>query len=132
MGSTVLLAILGLDRGRCEFPNLKAVVLEVSAGGMYKLGCKTGVLDSLYSRNQFSPTLEKFLIVAVVPTENILSHALILSLRAAAKEESMGSGQGFFKCSCTGNCITKRCKCLKAARKCNSRCHNRRSCKNVD
>ena len=27
-----------VDRGRCEFPNVHAVVLEVNEAGMYKLG----------------------------------------------------------------------------------------------
>ena len=53
-----MLAIPDLDRGRCEFPNLTAIVVEVHDGGLYKLGCKTGILDSFYTRNQFSPTQE--------------------------------------------------------------------------
>ena len=36
VGQTVLLAIPDVDKGRCEFPNLKCVVLEKSAGGMYR------------------------------------------------------------------------------------------------
>ena len=102
VGDTVLLAIPDLDRGRCEFPNLTAIVLEVNDGGLYKLGCRSGILDSLYSRNQFSPTLESFLTLDDVNTERIIP------LRTAAGEESMGGGQGFFKCSCTGKCINKR------------------------
>ena len=35
-GQTVLLAIPDVDKGRCEFPNLKCVVLEKNAGGMYR------------------------------------------------------------------------------------------------
>ena len=91
VGTTVLLSIPDIDRGRCEFPHLKAIVLEVSTGGMYKLGCLTGILDSHYSRNQFSPTLEKFLTMEQVPKDKTIS------LRTAAREESMGSGQGFFR-----------------------------------
>ena len=60
---TVLLAIPDLDRGRFEFPNLTAIVVEVHDGGLYKLGCKTGILDSFYTRNQFSPTQESFLMM---------------------------------------------------------------------
>ena len=55
-----------------------------------------------------------------------------VSLRTAARQESIGGGQGVFKCNCTGNCITKRCKCYKAGLKCNSRCHNQRSCTNKE
>ena len=126
VGDTVLLAIPDLDRGRCEFPNLTAIVVEVHDGGLYKLGCKTGILDSFYTRNQFSPTQESFLTLEDVNLDKVIP------LRTAASEESMGGGQGFFRCTCTGKCITKRCKCFKADRKCNSRCHNRRTCNNLD
>ena len=51
-----------------------------------------------------------------------------ISLRAAARLESICGGQGIFKSNCTGNCITNGCKCHKAGLKCNSRCHNKRSC----
>ena len=36
VGQTVLLAIPDVDKGRSEFPNLKCVVLEKSAGRMYR------------------------------------------------------------------------------------------------
>ena len=127
VGDTVLVPIPDVDRGRCEYPNLKAIVLESHPEGhLWKLGCKTGVLDQWYSRNQFQPTLEKFMSVSDVSLEREVS------LRTAAKQESMGGGQGYFKCNCTGNCQTKRCKCFKANLKCNSRCHNRRCCTNKD
>ena len=102
VGDTVLLAIPDLDRGRGEFPNLTAVVLEVQNGGLYTLGCKSGILDSLYLRNQVAPTVETLLATDAVPTDKFVS------LRSAAGAESIGSGQGFFKCSCTCNCSTKR------------------------
>ena len=91
-------------------------------GHLWKLGCQTGVLDQWYSRNQFQSTLEKFMSVLDVALE------IEVSLRSAAKQESKGGGQGFFKFNCTGNCQTKRCKCFKANLKCKSRCHNRRCC----
>ena len=99
----ILVPIPDVDRGRCEYPNLKAIVLESHPEGhLWKLGCKTGVLDQWYSRNQFQPTLEKFMSVSDVSLETEVS------LRTAAKQESMGGGQGYFKCNCTGNCQTKR------------------------
>ena len=36
VGTTVLLAIPDVDKGRCELPNLKCVVLDKSEGGMYR------------------------------------------------------------------------------------------------
>ena len=44
-----------VDRGRCEFPNVHAVVLEVNDAGLHKLGTKDGELKGYYSRNQFEP-----------------------------------------------------------------------------
>ena len=43
------------DRGRCEFPNVHAVVLDINEAGMYKLGTTQGALLRVYSRNQFEP-----------------------------------------------------------------------------
>ena len=127
VGDTVLVPIPDLDRGRCEYPNLKGIILEMHPNGsMWKIGCKSGVLDQWYSRNQFQPTLEKFMNVEDVDIEKEVS------LRAAARAESIGGGQGYFLCNCTGNCKTKRCKCYKDNLKCNSRCHNQRSCCNKD
>ena len=120
VGDTVLVPIPDVERGRCQYPNLKAIVLESHPEGhIWKLGCKSGVLDQWYSRNQFMSVAD-----VALETE--------ISLRTAAKQESMGGGQGYFKCNCTGNCQTKRCKCFKANLKCNSRCHNRRCCTNKD
>ena len=36
VGTTVLLAIPDVDKGRCGLPNLKCVVLEKTGGGMYR------------------------------------------------------------------------------------------------
>ena len=60
VGTPVLLAIPGVDKGCCMFPSLLCVVLEKYTGGLYKLGCKTGKLEGLYSRNQFSPAMPSF------------------------------------------------------------------------
>ena len=114
IGDTVLVPIPDLDRGRCEHPNLKAVVLEAHHDGhLWRLGCKSGVLDQWYSRNQFQPTLKRFISREDVPLD------IEISLRSAARSESFGGGQGYFRCNCTGNCKTKRCKCYKAELKCN-------------
>ena len=81
---TVLVPIPDVDRGRCEYPNLKAIVLEAHPGGhLWKLGCMSGVLDQWYSRNQFQPTLEKFMNMDDVPMDKEIS------LRAAARLESI-------------------------------------------
>ena len=52
-----------VDRGRCEFPNVHAVVLEINEAGMYRLGTTQGVLLGVYSRNQFEPLPEPLLAI---------------------------------------------------------------------
>ena len=45
-GDTVLFPIQDVERGRCQYLNLKTIVLESHPEGpLWKLGCKTGVLD---------------------------------------------------------------------------------------
>ena len=76
------------------------IVLETHpCGHLWKLGCKSGVLDQWYSQNQFQPTLEKFMNMDDVPMDKEIS------LRAAARLESIGGGQGIFKCNCTGTVV---------------------------
>ena len=96
IGDTVFVPIPDIDRGRCEAPNLKALVLDIHDNGhLWRLGCKSGVLEQYYSRNQFQPTLEKYLSRADIPLNQVVS------LRTAACLESMGGGQGMLKCICT-------------------------------
>ena len=109
-----------------QLQNNKSFVRILLIEILCRLGCATGILESVYSRNQFSPTLTSFL----KPEE--VNMARVVPLRTAAKEESMGGGQGVPKCNCTGNCLNARCSCKKESRRCNSRCHNKRSCANVD
>ena len=109
-----------------QLQNNKSFVRILLIEILCRLGCATGILESVYSRNQFSPTITSFL----KPEE--VNMARVVPLRTAAKEESMGGGQGVPKCNCTGNCLNARCSCKKESRRCNSRCHNKRSCANVD
>ena len=112
-----------VDRGRADFRSIKAVVIEATDSGNYKLGTEHGELSQMYVRSQFAPSVEKFINVSDVPSRTV-------SLREAARSSSIGLGQGFFKCTCTTGCNNKRCKCKKADKICNSRCHNSNSCKN--
>ena len=124
VGETVMVPVPLVDRGRAEFPNVKAVVFQALDNGTYKLGTKHGLLKQVYTRNQFTPCLEKFLSLDDVVQEREVS------LREVAIAESMGQGQGFAKCSCTKSCMTRRCKCLKNSVLCNSRCKCSASCSN--
>jgi hypothetical protein len=116
IGDSVMVNIPLVDRGRGEFPNVKAVITGKEAGGLYKLGTQHGLLKQLYTRNQFNLCEEKFLQINDVPQEQEKT------LREVARAESMGSGQGYLKCVCKTSCKNKRCRCYKADRICNSRC----------
>jgi Fe-S-cluster formation regulator IscX/YfhJ len=111
-----------VDRGRCEFPNVHAVVLEVNEAGMYKLGTKQGLIKGVYSRNQFDPLPERLLLVSDVNQETEVA------LRSAANKQSQGGGQGFVKCGCIKTCQANNCKCRKNNQYCNSRCHKGSKC----
>ena len=45
VGTTVLLTIPDVDKGRCEFPNHLCVVMENSACSMYKLQYFSKIID---------------------------------------------------------------------------------------
>ena len=44
VGDSVMVHLPEVDRGRCKFPYVQAVMLEINEAGMYKLGTKQGVL----------------------------------------------------------------------------------------
>ena len=107
-------------------PDFTAIVKEHNKEtGLYTLGTKVGTLDTQFSRNQFDLLPEKFIQNQDVP-ENVVG------VREAARLHSNNGGQRFFKCSCQTKCQTKRCRCFKESRTCNSRCHKNRSCSNHD
>lgn len=113
-----------MDRSRAEFSNAKAVVLSVETNGTYKLGTKHGILKSHYTRNQFTVCAEEFVSIDDVSMEKDIT------LREVARLDSVGTGQGFFKCLCSLKCESNRCKCKKNAVKCNSRCKCSVFCRN--
>ena len=94
------------------------------SNGLYKLGTKHGVLKQAYSRNQFTPVKEIFLELAEVPKDREFS------VREVARQDSLGTGQGFVQCGCKTGCENERCKCKANKDLCNCRYHNSLSCKN--
>ncbi|KAI1718055.1 KRAB-A domain-containing protein 2-like [Ditylenchus destructor] len=123
VGSSVMVPIPEVDRGRAEFPNVKGIVMEVTSEGMHKIGTEHGVLNNLYAANCVTPCREAFLSVENVPDKTV-------SLRTAANSSAMGTGQGPFKCGCKQKCNSTRCKCFKSNLKCNSKCHSSMPCDN--
>ena len=74
---------------------------------MYKLGTMQGLLKGVYSRNQFEPLPELWLLASDVSQETEIA------LRSAANKQSQGGGQGFVKCGCIKTCQSNNCKCKK-------------------
>lgn len=77
-----------------------------------------------FFRTQFDVSAQRFF------TENDVNMESEISLRTAATKHSIGSGQGFLKCSCTTSCKTNKCLCKKKNVLCNSKCHSSLSCNN--
>ena len=125
-GENVNVSVPDVDMGKLDPPNFTAVLNEHNQQtGLYILCTKVGTLNTQFSRNQFNLLPEKFIQNQDVP-ENVVG------VREAARLHSNNGGQGFFKCTCQTKCQTKRCRCLKESRTCNSRCHKNRSCSNHD
>lgn len=120
VGDNVRVFLAEVDRGRCEFPNVLAVIVS-SSDGMFKLATKDGYLNSFYARNQFETLPTKHLMVSDVNTGETRA------LRTAANAQSTGGGQGFSKCGCNKACQNNSCKCIKNKVFCNSRCHGKAS-----
>lgn len=123
IGDSVRIRVPEVDRAKADSLNIIGVIMLVTDNNLYKLGTKYGVLNQLYSRNEFTICKEKFVSVDEVPKTTC-------SLRECARKDSNLGGQGFQYCNCTGECNTNRCKCRKMRVLCNSKCHKTLSCKN--
>ena len=122
-GDNVMVPIPDVDRGRAEFPNIAGVVMNVDADGSHTIGTAQGTLQGTYTRAEIIPSIASFLLPSDVPEKTV-------SLRTAARAESMGDGQGYKRCYCTQGCKPTKCGCMKANLKCNSKCKSCGSCKN--
>ena len=114
-----------VDKGRGDPRNILGVIVDRDEHYIYKIAVKAGILSKKYSRNQFLCP-QQLLNDSDVSTESTIT------LRQALKSTASG-GQGFFWCDCSKGkkqCQTNRCKCYKAKRLCNSKCHSSLSCHN--
>lgn len=116
VGDLVLVATEGVDRGAADAKNLLCFIMEKKHEGGFKVGCKAGILDTVFQWNQ----LTKSNLVSDWKMEDVPDK--IMSIRSAIIALSVGHGQGILKCGCKGAC-GGRCSCLKNDQKCNSRCH---------
>ncbi|KAF2892654.1 hypothetical protein ILUMI_13520 [Ignelater luminosus] len=56
VGSFVVIAVPEVDRDKIDAKNILVIeiIMDVTDDEYYKVGCKSGITDSLYSRNQMS------------------------------------------------------------------------------
>jgi hypothetical protein len=92
IGQNVVVKVPDVDRRRLAPRSVVAVVLSVNESSLYKLGTKEGVLERLYSRNEFTFADSNFINSSDVPSSS-------LNLRKASALSS-GSKQGFVMCHC--------------------------------
>jgi hypothetical protein len=123
VGRNVTVPIPQFDKGRIDFRNIMAVVLE-NKDNNYKVGTKNGVIKKLFPRSELTLVEKCFFGPEDVPIDKEIS------LRQESTFSSLGHGQGVVKCSCKKNCESKRCVCKSNGILCNSRCHNSLSCFN--
>ena len=98
--------------------NLMGVIMS-NENDLYSIGTDQGILTSLYSRNQFEVCQTKFLEISTIPDKTI-------SQTTAMQNASLFVMQS---CKCK-NCSNSRCLCRRDNKRCNSRCHNGKACRN--
>ena len=102
IGDNVAIPIPSVDRGHGYPRNILCLVTYfISDIEQYKLGTRHGLLNLTFPRNQFIPS-----------TFHVLSEADVdsnteISVREAARLQSIGNRQGFVKCSCKTGCARK-------------------------
>ena len=140
MGTLVQDAVDNVDRAKTDDTNATLVVVEVVQKGTKqvedksRLACASGTIKTLYTRSYIQP------LPGVSPEVMGLQIALDswrgmpeVGLREAMRVVSAVGGQGLVHCACKGECNNNRCACVKAKRKCNSRCHKgSTNCRNHD
>lgn len=124
-GDNVLVTVSEFDRGRGDPPNIIGVVIEEKEG-KYKVGTKHGIIQNWLERNSLAITKYNNLSVKDVPVN------IEASIRELVRLGSVGTGQGYKRCSCKKDCKTARCKCFKNGFICNSACHFSKTCSNHD
>ena len=87
----------GYDRSKSDPLNLMAVNMEVNDNQCYNRWTKQGILLPLYVRSQFRICAQSFINLTHFPEK-------IVTIRSTASAQSIGSGQGFVKCSCKTKC----------------------------
>ena len=127
IGQNVLVPIADVDRAKVDHRNLLGVVTALESEDGVRIRTRHGALDGIFFRNQYTVAPQKFLRIGDTSAQPKLS------VRQAAKLESIVGGQGMTKCFCAAGgarCRTSVCTCWRLQRQCNSRCHPNLMCHN--
>ena len=119
--------IADVDRAKVDHRNLLGVVTALESEDGVRIRTIHGALDGVFYRNQYTVAPQKFLRIGDTTAQPKLS------VRQAAKLESIVGGQGMAKCFCAAGgarCRSSACSCWRLKRQCNSRCHPNLACHN--
>jgi translation initiation factor IF-1 len=136
IGDVVHVALHKVDTTKVDPKQITGVVVDTTATGQFRIACENGVLKRTYPRHNIFPVAQMSNNRELVNLEQTFLDWRGLPKideRAAARHTSAVGGQGHVHCNCQGKCVTARCKCRKAGRVCNSRCHRTsKCCENYD
>ena len=93
VGDNVLVPIPSVDRGRGDPRSLLCCIIAAD-GENFKLGTVYGTLETMYCRSRFTPTSFQGM------TEANVNKDVSITVRGAARAQSIGDGQGFIRCAC--------------------------------
>ena len=126
IGDLVTLKIPANDRFKTDRPNLPCKIIEKLYKNYYRLGCKSGILETTYSGNNLEPmVLESLSKLNNIPNNTI-------SVREASRLQNISENEvSDIKCQCKKTfCSTNHCICKKKGRNCNTNCHPGQECNN--
>ena len=116
IGEFVRIGIPKIDHSSTDRKLLICKVVGIVDGGLYKLGCKSGILNICYNAVELISTR-----ATDFPELREIPNTLI-SLREASLCQSWGEMTSY-QCNCRGSCKTNYCNCKKAGVLCGARCH---------
>ena len=127
VGDCVTVRIPCIDQASTDPNRLPCIIVQVigTARAMYRLRCKSGVLNKCYSACDLE-LFEGNYNLSVKGWER----STRVSLRAASKESTPWSAFSKNRCMCTAGCSTQRCPCKKNKIEFTSHCHKGHNCKN--
>jgi hypothetical protein len=132
VGTVVHLALADVDRAKLDHTNATLVLVEQAGLDSYRVADRAGVHNSAVSRAHLRPlpmsTPELVGLSDVLLSWRGLSK---VGIRQVAASLSPAGELGLVHCACKGSYMAGKCVCLKAGRRCNSRCHKgNKKCKN--